>query len=408
MTQRASPVKYNLDLLIKFCNENNITLLKDYSGENSENDKPKNKTGPKPRGINRDTKIKGICAIDGCEEKFEKPFRDLIEKNGYCRKHGIEDANKKREETCLVERGCKNVAQCSDVKNKCINTNLQKYGVKSSLQSKEVRDKGKKTMLKTLGVENPSQSKDIIQLKKQNLLLSGEVKYTKSYLDELLKNNNAYATTEYYDITLGRESKIKFTCSCKNECTKIFRVIEKYGAFCESCQDIHAKEQSIETNMKNRGVPYSMQDHSVIEKVKLSNLERWGGHPMQNSEIMDKCFKNSHKYKEYHFPSSRIDLIQGYENWGLDELLKNAIPEKDIITSRNIEQKFYYYKEKEHRYYPDIFIPSQNKFIEVKSIYTYEDDKEVVLLKQKAVKDAGHFCEIWIYNSKGEKVECIV
>lgn len=73
------------------------------------------------------------------------------------------------------------------MKNKSINTNLQKYGVKSPLQSKEVRDKGKKTMLKTLGVENPSQSKDIIQLKKQNLLLSGEVKYTKSYLDELLK-----------------------------------------------------------------------------------------------------------------------------------------------------------------------------------------------------------------------------
>ena len=182
-----------------------------------------------------------------------------------------------------------------------------------------------------------------------------------------------------------------------------------YGAFCESCQDIHAKEQSIETNMKNRGVPYSMQDPSVIEKVKLSNFERWGGHPMQNSEIMDKCFKNSHKYKEYPFPSGRIDLIQGYENWGLDDLLKNAIPEEDIITSRNIEHKFYYYyKEGEHRYYPDIFIQSQNKFIEVKSTYTYEVDKEVVLLKQKAVKDAGYYCEIWVYNDKGEKIECIL
>jgi hypothetical protein len=30
------------------------------------------------------------------------------------------------------------------------------------------------------------------------------------------------------------------------------------------------------------------------------------------------------------------------------------------------------------------------------------------LLKQKAVKDAGYNCEIWVYNSKGEKVECIV
>jgi hypothetical protein len=33
---------------------------------------------------------------------------------------------------------------------------------------------------------------------------------------------------------------------------------------------------------------------------------------------------------------------------------------------------------------------------------------ENVLLKQQAVKDAGFYCEIWIYNSKGEKVEYIV
>ena len=402
-------VKYNHELLTKFCSDNNITLLKDYSNENNENDKPKSKTGPKPRGVNRDTKIEGICAIDGCENSFIKPFRDLIEKNGYCRQHGVEDANKKREETCLLERGYRHVSQCPDVKNKGKKTCLEKHGVENPLQSKEIRDKGIETMLKNLGVDNPSKSKDIIRLKKQNSLSKGKVKYENSFLDDLLKKNNATTDIEYDEITLGRESDITFKCSCGKECTKIYRVIEMYGAFCESCQDIHAKEQSIETNMKNRGVPYSMQDPSVIEKVKLSNFERWGGHPMQNSEIMDKCFKNSHKYKEYPFPSGRIDLIQGYENWGLDDLLKNAIPEEDIITSRNIEHKFYYYyKEGEHRYYPDIFIPSQNKFIEVKSTYTYEVDKEVVLLKQKAVKDAGYYCEIWVYNDKGEKIECIL
>ena len=402
-------VKYNLELLTKYCSDNNIILSKDYSNENNENDKPKNKTGPKPRGINRDTKIEGICAIDGCETSFKKSFRDLIEKNGYCRKHGIEDANKKREETCLLQHGCKNVAQSLDAQNKSKKTCLEKYGVEHSFQSKEIREKGKEKMLTNLGVDNPSKSKDIIKLKKKKLLLNGELKYSKLYLDELLKNNNATTDAEYNEITLGRESEITFKCSCGKESKKIFRVIEKCGAFCESCQSIHAKEKSIETNMKNRGVPHTMQDPSVIEKVTLSNFKRYGGHPMQNSEIMDKCFKNSHKYKEYPFPSGRIDLIQGYENWGLDDLIKNAISEEDIITSRNIKHKFYYDKQgKCARYYPDIFIPSQNKFIEVKSTYTYEVDKEVVLLKQKAVKDAGHFCEIWIYNDKREKVECIL
>lgn len=403
----AQKINYNLELLTKFCSENNITLLKDYSNESNKNDKPKNKTGSKPRGINRDTKIKGICAIDGCEENFEKPFRDLIEKNGYCRKHGIEDANKKREETCLLERGCKNVAQCSDVKNKSINTNLQKYGVKSPLQSKEVRDKGKKTMLKTLGVENPSQSKDIIQLKKQNLLLSGEVKYTKSYLDELLKNNNAYTTTEYDDVTLGRESEITFTCSCKNECTKIFRVIEKCGAFCKKCQAIHGKEKSIDTNMKNRGVPYTMQDPSVIEKVKSTNHERWGGHPMHNAEIAEKALNASFSRKYYTYPSGKVIHVQGYEPYALDEIIK-TINENEIKTGAGNVPEIWYTDEKgkECRYYVDIYIPSKNMCIEVKSTWTYK--MKNVLIKQKAVKDAGYDCQIWVYDNKRVKVECIL
>ena len=60
------PLKYDLDLLSKVCNDKDITLLKYYPKENGKengNDKPKNKTGPKPRQINRDTIIEGICAI---------------------------------------------------------------------------------------------------------------------------------------------------------------------------------------------------------------------------------------------------------------------------------------------------------------------------------------------------------
>ena len=59
-----------------------------------------------------------------------------------------------------------------------------------------------------------------------------------------------------------------------------------------------------------------------------------------------------------------------------------------------------------HRHFVDIFIPSQNKCIEVKSTWTYQ--LKNVLLKKQAGKQLGYNYEIWIYNSKGEKVECIV
>ena len=38
-------ILYNHEFLIKFCSDNNITLLKDVSSENNENDKPKNTSG---------------------------------------------------------------------------------------------------------------------------------------------------------------------------------------------------------------------------------------------------------------------------------------------------------------------------------------------------------------------------
>ena len=407
------PLKYDLDLLSKVCSDKNITVLKYYPKENG-NDKPKNKTGPKPRQINRDTIIEGTCAIPGCENTFKKPFRDVIEKNGYCRQHGIEDANKKREETCLTTHGCTNVTQSIDVQKKTKKTCLEKFGVEYSLQSKEVKEKGKKTMLKKLGVENPSQSKDIILLKRQNSLASGNAVYTMSYLHTLLQRNNANANDEHTDLTIRKYTEITFTCSCGTAHTKTFRTIEKNGAFCEACQHVHATEQSIETNMKNRGVPYSMQDPSVVEKVTTTNRERFGGHPMQNAEIFEKCLKNGYRKKEYRFPSGRIDIIQGREDSALDELLQNGVTEEDIITCRAKVPEVFYHDEKNtrRRYYTDIYIPSLKKCIEAKSDYTFKVDKNVTLLKQKATMDAGYTHEIWVYQwckiSKCHKrVECI-
>ena len=50
---------------------------------------------------------------------------------------------------------------------------------------------------------------------------------------------------------------------------------------------------------------------------------------------------------------------------------------------------------KVHRYYVDIFIPNENRMIEVKSNYTYE--KDGVQEKKDACLRAGFTYEIWIY-----------
>ena len=51
------------------------------------------------------------------------------------------------------------------------------------------------------------------------------------------------------------------------------------------------------------------------------------------------------------------------------------------------------------------YIMSNPKY---KSTWTAKKKKDNIYLKQQACKDAGYLCEIWVYNARGEKVECIL
>ena len=87
--------------------------------------------------------------------------------------------------------------------------------------------------------------------------------------------------------------------------------------------------------------------------------------------------------------------------------MENNIDENDIITGCKNVPVIWYNDEnsKKHRHYVDIFIPSQNKCIEVKSNWTAKKKKDNIFLKQNAAKELGYKYEIWIYDSKGVKVE---
>jgi hypothetical protein len=62
--------------------------------------------------------------------------------------------------------------------------------------------------------------------------------------------------------------------------------------------------------------------------------------------------------------------------------------------------------EKSHRYYPDLYIPSQKKIIEVKSPYTYNKQLEQNHCKKNQVVQDGYTFEFWIC-SKEELIERI-
>ena len=220
------------------------------------------------------------------------------------------------------------------------------------------------------------------------------------FSSKYIKNKSKATNTKKYGVEYSSQNK---------ENREIYKItcLEKYG-FENPSQNNEIKNKKIETCMKNYGVKHPSQNKIIKNKKKETCLKNWVvEYPMQNEDIMSKNIKQSYKKKEYILPSNKIIEIQGYENFALDELIiSEKIDESDIITGIQNVPVIWYNDEngKKHRHYVDIFIPSQNKCIEVKSDWTYKKQINSVLLKQNAAKELGYKYEFWIYDKKGNKI----
>jgi len=376
-------MKYDYNILLDFCKEQNISLCEDYSNVI----------------LNRETQIKGICKTESCDNPFTKGFRALLNPNGYCISCAKKFGKEKAKQTNMEKYGVEHTTQSKEVKDKIKNSFLEKYGVEHISYCKEIKDKTKKTCLEKYGVEAPSQSNEIMnKMKQTNLEKYGVENYSQTLN---FKHQNKTTCLKKYGVEYISQSneikeKVKSTC------------LEKYGVTC-SLHSEENKEKVKKTWIDKYGVDSPNQSQEVKEKKKETCMENYGvEYPTQNSEIMEKSIKTSYKSKEYIFPSGRIDKIQGYEHYALDELIINEkIDESDIITGCKNVPTIWYNDEndKNHRHYVDIFIPSQNKCIEVKSTWTLTKGKEYIYLKQNAAKELGYKYEIWVYDAKGIRVE---
>jgi hypothetical protein len=133
------------------------------------------------------------------------------------------------------------------------------------------------------------------------------------------------------------------------------------------------------------GVRSHMQRPEIREKMMATKLEKYGD-----------FLKPLYNYKTYTFPSGKTAKVQGYEPKMLDQLLSEGYSEADIVVGRGKIQQhtghFKYFSEKTgrmHFYYPDIYVVSENRVIEVKSKFTAKMHEDTLLLKQKSVEEKG-------------------
>ena len=252
------------------------------------------------------------------------------------------------------------------------------------------------------------------------------MKYTKELLEEILKEGGATGL-ETYEI-YNQRLRVKFVCSCGVETSKRFEMLNVYRLpYCAGCSLRIKEQRKQETNINKYGCINTGSVQEVKDKINTTFKEKCGGHPKQTKEVQDKwkstCDKlygghpnqnkevqakseaTSYKFREYMMPSGEIVKVQGYENIALDELVQKY-EEEDIVVGRsNIPTIEYHINDVKHVYFPDFFIKSENKIIEVKSEWTIQLRRGNVQEKALATIKAGYKYEIWIYNDRKVKVE---
>lgn len=295
--------------------------------------------------------LKGSVIIKlkcSCNNEFEKKFSDIAYYGGaFCKICTIKNKSRKIKETNINKYGVENVSQVDDIKKKKEETYLEHYGMHPK-KTTEVQEKYINTCLKKYGCINSGQAKEV------------KDKIKKTF-------DKKYGGHPMYDSEV--KNKIKETC------------LDKYG------------------------VEHPMFDDNVKNKIKITCLEKYGvEYSMQTKETHEKAQNNGKKYKKYTMPSGNIINIQGYEPFALNDLLKSYNENAILTNRRDIPRITYTYNNKTKYYFPDIYLPSENKIIEVKSSWTYQKDYEKNQIKGQATKEMGYNYEIWVYNNRGDKI----
>jgi hypothetical protein len=215
-------------------------------------------------------------------------------------------------------------------------------------------------------------------------LKNGHIKQTTTYtLETFIEkansiHNNKYDYSEVQFVNTNNYIKIK----CPD-----------HGPFWQNMSNhLHnSREENLGSGCIKCGT--TKFEQTMLRKYNVTN-------PAHNKQMLNKILHNGLTTKDYSLPSGKIVKIQGYEDRAIEQLLESGILEEDLVIGDDITPIKYTYNDKPSVYYPDIFIKSLNKIIEVKSDFTFLRYKNKNLAKKKACEDLGYLFEFYIYNRK--------
>lgn len=210
-----------------------------------------------------------------------------------------------------------------------------------------------------------------------------------------------------YQAAIVKE-KIRQTCESRYGVDCVFKdtqkmklaILRKYGVdkFTKTPMFI---EKVRKTSLERTGFLHPSQSPAIQKKMRETWMRNFGvDHPMRDPTTLQKVLEKVHSFREVELPSGRKTKLQGYEPEVLLQLL-NEYPENDILFGKSEIAKrlgkitYVDFQGKERTYFPDFYIISENKVIEVKSSWTYDKcgkvpvDRNINHLKRDACLSLG-------------------
>lgn len=307
--------KYDFERLDKYCKENNVILLHDYS--NSE--------------MTKNSQIKGNCVYENCKNNFEKKFLNLLDTGAYC-KICIKIISVKKAKTTFLEKyGSENILQMDFIKEK---TNPNKFTCDKLVN-----------YCKQNNIELLEDYSDINITKKSII---------KAKCQDI--NCNEVVEKVFREI----EKRGIYCKICKNKIkmdkTKI-TCLKKYGFDNASkCKDV--KEKYNKTCLEKYGVKHSFQSDKVKNKIKETMIERYGvENPIQNTEIKNKIQSTNIEKYGCSNPLHSKTIKEQVKNTILQKYGVENASQSDLIKNKKIETSLKNW---------GVEYPSQNKIIKNK------------------------------------------
>lgn len=214
---------------------------------------------------------------------------------------------------------------------------------------------------------------------------------------------------EYYNPHLPLE----YICKCGRE-SKISLKSFLHGSRCKKCAAdlLKLSFEEVKEIFKDGGCILLSKDYENSAS-KLRYQCHCGAESIislnkfQTGQRCKKCAvakgkRKAFSRKQYKFPSGKEVLVQGYENHCIDQLLREGVDENDIIVE-DIPTISYNWNGSRN-YYPDIFVPSKNLLIEVKSHFIWNFQVFQNIQKMKHSEEQGYHMELRVYDGKGAEI----